>query len=74
MTALGSIEYAIEHLKCKLIVVCGHGKCGAVTAACSTEEFPPNIKHILEYIKPAVKKGGDIDKVIHINVEEMGNK
>jgi carbonic anhydrase len=71
MTALGSIEYAIEHLKCRLVVVCGHGKCGAVTAAYSNEEFPPNIKHILEYIKPSVKKGGDIDKVIHSNVEEM---
>ena len=31
---LGSIEYAVEHLKTSLIVVLGHEKCGAVTAAC----------------------------------------
>jgi carbonic anhydrase len=70
-TVLGSIEYAVEHLKSKLVVVCGHSKCGAVTAACSGEELPPNIDHIVEYIKPAVKKGGDIDAVIHTNVKFM---
>src|SRR5262245_40561826 len=30
---LGSIEYAVEHLGTKLIVVLGHEKCGAVSAA-----------------------------------------
>ena len=30
---LGSIEYAVEHLDCKLIVVLGHTHCGAVGAA-----------------------------------------
>jgi len=70
-TALGSIEYAVEHLKSKLVVVCGHGKCGAVTAACSGGELPPNIKHIVDHIMPAVKKGGDIEKVIHSNVAGM---
>jgi carbonic anhydrase len=72
--ALGSIEYAIEHLKTKLVVVCGHSKCGAVTAACSGGEFSPNIKRIVDLIKPAVEKGGDIDKVIHNNVEVMVEK
>jgi carbonic anhydrase len=70
-TAVGSIEYAIEHLKSRLVVVCGHGKCGAVTAACSGEELPSNINHIVQYIKPAVKKGGDVDTVIHNNVRVM---
>jgi carbonic anhydrase len=70
-TALGSLEYATEHLKSKLVVVCGHSKCGAVTAACSGGELPPNISHIIEHIKPAVKKGGDIDEVVHNNVKNM---
>lgn len=30
---LGSIEYAAEHLCCKLVVVLGHTQCGAVGAA-----------------------------------------
>jgi carbonic anhydrase len=70
-TVLGSLEYAVEHLKSKLVVVCGHSKCGAITAACSDGELPPNISHIVEYIKPAVKKGGDVDEVIHNNVKIM---
>ena len=30
---LGSIEYAADHLDCKLVVVLGHNHCGAVEAA-----------------------------------------
>ena len=33
---IGSAEYAVSHLKTKLIVVTGHTKCGAVTAAVQT--------------------------------------
>ncbi|MCH5292028.1 MAG: hypothetical protein J1D88_09795 [Treponema sp.] len=32
-TQMGSIEYAVEHLGCKLVVVLGHTGCGAVGAA-----------------------------------------
>jgi len=37
---LGSIEYAVEHLGSRLIVVLGHEKCGAVTAAIAHEPLP----------------------------------
>jgi carbonic anhydrase len=37
-----------------LVVVLGHSKCGAVTAAVQGGEAPPNIKAIVEYITPAV--------------------
>lgn len=36
--ALGTIEYGTEHLKSPLVVVMGHSKCGAVTAACDEVE------------------------------------
>lgn len=32
---IGSLEYAVEHLGSSVIVVLGHQRCGAVTAACS---------------------------------------
>lgn len=70
-TALGSIEYAVEHLGTRLVVIAGHSKCGAVTAAVQGGELPPNIKQITDQIQPAVAKGGDVDKVIHSNVDEM---
>ena len=35
---LGSIEYAAAHLGCKLVLVLGHTKCGAVGAAIKGED------------------------------------
>ncbi len=53
--ALGSIEYAVDHLHSPLLVVLGHQKCGAVNAACSGEKMPsPNLDAIVEKINPAV--------------------
>lgn len=36
--SIGSLEYAVEHLGSSVIVVMGHQRCGAVTAACSGEK------------------------------------
>jgi carbonic anhydrase len=30
---IGSIEYAVEHLGCRAVIVLGHERCGAVEAA-----------------------------------------
>ncbi len=52
---LGSIEYAVEHLGSSVLVVLGHEKCGAVTAACSSDKMPsPNLQAIVDKIEPAV--------------------
>lgn len=55
--ALGSIEYAVDHLGARLVVVLGHGKCGAVIAAASAEEFPGHIECFLRPIRESVEKG-----------------
>ena len=49
---LGSIEYAIEHLHCKLIVVMGHENCGAIQAYASPEkgEHHDHIQNLINYI------------------------
>ena len=51
---IGSMEYAVEHLKARLIVVLGHDKCGAVAASISGGDFGPNIGALISDIKPAV--------------------
>jgi carbonic anhydrase len=51
---LGSVEYAVEHLNTKLVVVLGHEKCGAVKATVDGGDIPPNIKAIAAKIQPAV--------------------
>jgi carbonic anhydrase len=52
---VGSIEYAVEHLGSSVLVIMGHTKCGAVTAACSREKMPTsNLQAIVDKIDPAV--------------------
>jgi carbonic anhydrase len=53
--ALGSIEYAVEHLGARLIVVLGHTHCGAVTAALESDHAPGHIQSLVRDIQPAVK-------------------
>ena len=77
--ALGSIEYAVEHLGTKLVVVLGHGKCGAVTAATKGPDAPGHVGAIVKAIQPAVKKvqkmSGDlVDNAIRANASLVANK
>jgi carbonic anhydrase len=55
-TALGSIEYAVEHLGSTLILVLGHEHCGAVAAAVAGAKEPGHIPAVLDAIQPAVKQ------------------
>lgn len=48
---LGSIEYAVEHLAVKLIVVLGHENCGAVQAYLKGGEAPGHIRDIVDSLK-----------------------
>ena len=54
--ALGSIEYAAEHLHANLLLVLGHESCGAVKATIAGGEVPPNIGSLVRRIKPAVDR------------------
>lgn len=74
--AMGSIEYAVEHLHTHLIVVLGHEKCGAVQAAVEGGEAPGHIGSIVTAIEPAVKKAkqeqGDlVDNAVNENVQRV---
>ena len=51
---LGSIEYAVEHLGTKLILVLAHEKCGAVSAAVEGGEASGHLKALVTAIHPSV--------------------
>lgn len=76
--ALGSIEYAAEHLHAPLLIILGHTQCGAVTAAVETVEkkVKPegNIGTIVKKIIPAVKKakikGGNKEEITYNAIKE----
>ncbi len=60
--SIGSLEYAVEHLGTKIIVVLGHTSCGAVAAACSGDKPPtPSLAAVVDPILPscAIAKHGD---------------
>ncbi|MDA8226259.1 MAG: carbonic anhydrase [Desulfitobacterium hafniense] len=66
-----------EHLKVPLVLVLGHEKCGAVTAALEGGKFPGTIGAIVEKIKPAINQVKDttltkeaiIEKCTELNVQ-----
>ena len=68
---LGTIEYAVEHLGVRLIVVLGHERCGAVSAAVAGGEAPGHIASLVRDIEPAVQavKGKPGDQ-LHLAVAE----
>ncbi len=74
---LGSIEYAVDILGARLIVVLGHQSCGAVDAAMKTVaakgKAPGHIQSLVTAIKPVVDSTpkGDLDTMIKANVKHV---
>jgi carbonic anhydrase len=71
---LGSVEYAVAVLGTRLIMVLGHERCGAVTAAVTGEAVPGSIGTLVKAITPAIKSEGTsledtIEKAVVANVQ-----
>ena len=69
---LGSIEYAAEHLGCKLVVVLGHTQCGAVGAA--SKQNGGFVGFITEEIRRAIGDEADAVKASILNVKHSVSK
>ena len=77
---MGSVDYAIEHLGVKVLLVLGHGSCGGVTGAVTEgEEEHGNIGGLLSTIRNDVSqyvgKADSLDAAIrhhaHVQVERI---
>ncbi len=69
---VASIEYAVAHCNCSMIVVLGHESCGAVKAAIDGGDNGSNINQLLSHITPAVStcgEGADIKEIIVQNTK-----
>ncbi len=58
---IGSVEFAAEKFGTRLVVVMGHSHCGAVQATLAelkqpTENRSPNLRAIVDYIRPSVEE------------------
>ena len=69
---LGSIEYAVEHLGCRLVVVLGHTGCGAVGGA--LQEHGGYLKFITDEIRRAIGTETDTVKASILNVNHSVSK
>jgi carbonic anhydrase len=74
---LGSIEYTVDHLGTRLILVLGHQRCGAVQAAKETiaakGKAPGHIESLVTAIKPAVEATAkdDLETTVKANVKNV---
>ena len=74
--AIGSIEYAVVLLASPLLMVMGHERCGAVTAAVQNESLLGDISTFVKAIKPAVEKvksqpGDAVENAVVANVQHQ---
>jgi carbonic anhydrase len=74
--ALGSVEYGVEVLHARLIVVLGHDHCGAVQAALKGGSVPGHMGSFVEPIRPAVEEtrghpGDPSRNAVNANVQRM---
>lgn len=66
----GSLEYGVAVLGIKAILVLGHAKCGAVSAAMKGQEVPGQISALYQYMMPAIKDShNDIAGAVKANAK-----
>jgi carbonic anhydrase len=71
-STIASIEYAVAHLKTRVILVMGHESCGAVGAAVAGGDNGHNLNHLLAHITPALcaaKEGATVNDIVKSNAK-----
>jgi carbonic anhydrase len=65
---IASIEYGAAVLGTSVLMVLGHGNCGAVKATIAAKAVPGQISSLYSYLRPAVNQtNGDLDAAIAAN-------
>jgi len=79
---LSVLDYAVNHLKVKHVIVCGHYGCGGVKASLSNHDFKPLLNMWLRNIKDVIRlhrkeledikdENSKTDRLVELNVEEQ---
>jgi carbonic anhydrase len=71
---IASLEYGAAVLGVKVILVMGHGDCGAVDAALQSKAVPGQISALFPHIQPAIDLAGpDPDATVKANAKIQAN-
>lgn len=79
---LSVLDYAVNHLKIKHVIVCGHYGCGGIKAASTKTDFKPVLNMWLRNIKDVYRLHRDelnnikdedqrCDRLVELNVQEQ---
>ena len=79
---LSVLDYAVNHLKVKHVIVCGHYGCGGIKAATTNTDFKPVLNMWLRNIKDVIRlhraeldaitdENQKIDRLTELNVKEQ---
>ena len=82
VNVLSVLDFAVNHLKIKHVIVCGHYGCGGVKAAITQKDFKPvlnmwlrNIKDVYRLHQSELDKIADeerrVDRLVELNVQEQ---
>ena len=66
LSAISTIQYAVEHLKVKHIIICGHYGCGGIEAAMSSKN--------LGLLNPWLRNIRDIYRLHHIELDAIADE
>lgn len=71
----GSLEFGAQQLGARLIVVLGHRRCGAVTAAVQKVASANHIRFLMDRLQPALdevrdRPGDPVENAVHAQVEK----
>lgn len=79
---LSVLDYAVNHLKVKHVIVCGHYGCGGVKAASTKSDFKAVLNMWLRNIKDVIRlhkneldaiqnENARVDRLVELNVQEQ---
>ena len=82
VNVLSVLDYAVNHLKVKHVIVCGHYGCGGIKAATTQTDFKPvlnmwlrNIKDVYRLYREELNNIKDeerrCDRLVELNVQEQ---